>query len=111
MTWSRRALCVLIFPMLMTATDLRGRVVRAAPYQAPAPGVRIMLQSPSGQPASAAVYSGGDGFFYLYNVRPGSYRMIYVFVNRRTGQQAQGAAAVVVGNAKNQDIAQITLND
>jgi hypothetical protein len=60
---------------------------------------------------SNTVYSGGDGFFYLYNVRPGSYRLVYVFVSRRTMQQVQYAVPLLVRDMRSQDIAQITLNE
>jgi hypothetical protein len=109
----RLAILMVLISAALLATDLRGRVVRADAYQgiAAAGGVRFTLQNGSGQTIGKSVISGGDGFYYLYNVAPGSYRLLYDYTNRRTGQLMHGQLPVAVRSARTQDIVQIRLAD
>jgi len=103
----------LLLPSLMLAADLRGRIVRSTPGQgaAPAGGVQLALQNNSGQAIGNPVVSGTDGFYYFQSVPAGSYRLIYSYTSRRTAKRVSLTLPVVIGNGKNQDIAQITITD
>ncbi|MBS1857422.1 MAG: carboxypeptidase regulatory-like domain-containing protein [Acidobacteria bacterium] len=96
----------------LAATDLRGRVVRNDPYRTgvPAEGVRAVLLDQNQRPAGNAV-SGADGFYYLYNVRPGIYQVEFRFVNLRTRQEARKRIGVTVENRQSQDIPLVTLEN
>jgi hypothetical protein len=102
-------LCAMI-PASLFATDLRGRVVRPDAGAVPAIGVHFVLQNQAGQNLMQT-FSGGDGFYYLRNVAPGAYRLVYDYRSRRTGQAMSGALAVTVRGARSQDIVQIVVKD
>jgi hypothetical protein len=109
MNWKSlaRVLCVAWLPSLVYATDLRGRVMRSDPYQGrlPASAVQLTLLNSSNQAVHKPVVSGNDGFYYFYNVAPGTYRLAYTY------RKQQGSVQVVVGRGKNQDIALISIGN
>jgi hypothetical protein len=105
-------LSIMVLPSVVLATDLRGRVIRNDRYRGPIPvsGVKLTLQTMTGQIVGKAVISGTDGFFYFYNVNPNSYTLIYTYINTRA-ERKQGTLPLAVVNPQRQDIRQIVLTD
>lgn len=65
------------------ATDLRGRIDTRNPYNGyfhPLPRASVALVDVNGQ--YVGTYTGGDGFYYFYNVPPGNYVLVINGVKR-----------------------------
>ncbi len=64
-------------PTLLAVSTVRGRLLRQGPGgQYPATGVTVtVLATRSNLGRSAAVYSGSDGMYYLYNIPGGAYQL------------------------------------
>ena len=67
-------LAMVIVSSMASAQTVRGRLYRHAPYGPPYPAgyVAVTLFAPH-MGRSALAYSTPDGFYFLYNVPPGSY--------------------------------------
>ena len=75
-------LFLVLFSSSVIAVDVRGRVDtqnRYNGYYQPLPKAEVALVYPPSGQAVAVTYTGMDGFYYFYNIRPGNY---YLVVNR-----------------------------
>jgi hypothetical protein len=76
----------------------------------PVAGVKLTLQTKTGQTIGKPVFTGSDGFYYFHNVNPNSYTLVYSYMNTRQ-EQKQATMPLVVANSKSQDVPQIVLKD
>jgi len=110
--WVAFVVLAVLLPARLAATDLRGRIVRNDAYRSgvPVEGVKVVLLNQAGQAAGSTV-TGGDGFYYLYNINPGSYSVELTYSSPRSGRTVQRRVPITVENRQSQDIAQVVLSD
>ena len=71
----------LLFPSILFATDIRGRVdvthqYSYAPFPANGVTVQLFTQSNAGSQLLYTYVTGQDGMYYIPNIHPGNYTLI-----------------------------------
>ncbi len=70
---------LILFPSLVFATDVRGRIDSKNPssgYYRPLSRAEVALVNPKDNKSIDVTDTGRDGFYYFYNVSPGSYLLV-----------------------------------